>query len=103
MPPHLPALPPEILEPIRGHFRVSDGMLDILVAKVMLQRASIVAIVGELIAAGVTQHVRMDAKRHFGGLTEALNEPMEAYGAHRPTALGNEYIGICRVLPPQLA
>jgi hypothetical protein len=53
-------------------------MLDVLVAKVMLQRPGVVAIVGELIAAGVTQHVRMDAKWHLGGLSKTLDKPMEA-------------------------
>jgi hypothetical protein len=66
-------------------------MLDILVAKVMLQRAGIVPIVGELIAAGVTQHVRMNAKWHFGGLSETLDKPMEADWADRSAALGDEY------------
>jgi hypothetical protein len=77
-PVNLPALPPELLEPIRGHFRVSDGMLDILVAKVMLQGSCIVAIVGELIATGVTQHVRVDAEWHLGSLTKPVDEPVEA-------------------------
>ena len=52
--------------------------------EIMLQRASIVAIVGELVSAGVPEHVRVDAKRHPGGLTEALDEPVEAYGLIGP-------------------
>ena len=31
------------------------------------------------------------------------DEPVESYGAHRPTAFRNEYVGVCRVLPPQFA
>jgi hypothetical protein len=62
--------------------------------EVMLERASIVAIVRKLVSAGVPEHVRVDAEWHLGGLTEALNEPVEAYGAHRPTALRNEYVGV---------
>ena len=50
--------------------------------EIMLERASIVAIVGELVSAGVPEHVRVDAKRHPGGLTEALDEPVEACGAY---------------------
>jgi hypothetical protein len=46
----------------------------------MLERASIVAIVRKLVAAGVPEHVRVDANWHLGGLTEALDEPVEAYG-----------------------
>jgi hypothetical protein len=62
--------------------------------EVVLERTSIVAIVGELVSAGVPEHVRMDAKWHLSGLTEALDEPVKAYGAHWPTALRNEYVGV---------
>ena len=36
--------------------------------KVVLQRAGIVAIIGELEAASVAQHVWIDRKRHLRGL-----------------------------------
>jgi hypothetical protein len=49
--------------------------------EVVLERASIVAIVGELVAAGVPEHVWVDANWHLGGLTEALDKPVKAYGA----------------------
>jgi hypothetical protein len=69
-------------------------MLDVLMTEVVLERASVVAVVGELVSAGVPEHVRVNAKWHLGGLAEALNEPVKAYGAHRPTALRNEYVGV---------
>jgi transposase len=47
--------------------------------EIMLERASIAAIVGELVAAGVPEHVRVDANWHLGGPAEALDEPVEAY------------------------
>jgi hypothetical protein len=43
----------------------------------------VVAIVGELEATGVAQHVRMHRKGHFGG-PEPCNEVMLAQRAHRP-------------------
>jgi len=43
-----------------------------------------VAVVGELVTAGVAQHVWMDREWHLGGLAEALDEMMEAHGADRP-------------------
>ena len=52
--------------------------------EVVLQRTSIVAIVGELVPAGMPEHVRVDADWHLGGLTEALDEPVKAYGAIGP-------------------
>jgi hypothetical protein len=69
-------------------------VLDIFMTEVVLECASIVAIVRKLVSAGVPEHVWVDAKRHLGGLAEALDEPVEAYGAHRPAALGHEYVGV---------
>jgi hypothetical protein len=69
----------------------------------MLERASIVAIVRKLVSAGMPEHVRVNPEWHFSGLTEAPDEPVKAYRAYRPTALGNEYVGVRWVLPPQLA
>jgi hypothetical protein len=64
----------------------------------LLQGAGVVAIVGELEAAGVSKHVWMHGKRHLGGLAEALNEMMKAHRTDRPATLGNKYIGFARVL-----
>jgi hypothetical protein len=77
-------------------------VLNIPVSKVVLQRAGIVAIIGELVAAGMAQHVRMDRERHPGGFPEALHEPMEADRAHWSTTLRNKHVGTCGVLAPQL-
>src|SRR5271166_367675 len=96
-------LPPEITEPIGCHLGVAHGVLDILVAEIVLQRSRVVSVVGELVSTGVPQHVRVDTKRHLGGLPEPLDEPMKADWAHWPTALAYEYIGVCGMLTPQLA
>jgi len=42
-------------------------------AEIMLQRAGVVAIIGQFEAAGVAQHMRMDSERHLGGFAEALD------------------------------
>jgi len=44
---------PEILEAIDCQLGVADGVLDILVTQVVLQRSRVVAIVGQPVAAGV--------------------------------------------------
>jgi len=44
------------------------------VTEIVLQRAGIVAIVGELEAAGVAQHVWMDRERHLGGRAEPAHD-----------------------------
>ena len=51
-------LPPEILESVRRQFGVPDGVLNVLVPQVGLQRPGILAVVRELVAARVAQHVR---------------------------------------------
>ena len=74
-------------------------MLDVLVAEVVLQGPRVVAIVGELEPAGVAKHVRVDRKWHLGGFPEALDKPVKTDGADWPTALGNEYVSLSRVIP----
>jgi hypothetical protein len=75
-------------------------VLDILVTEIVLQRAGIVAIIGQPEAAGVTQHVWVHSERQFCCLAEALDEMMETHRADRPAALANEYVGFCRVFSP---
>ena len=57
----LPAtlISPEVFEPIGRELGVADGVLDILVAEIVLQGSGIVPVVGKLIAARMPQHVRM--------------------------------------------
>ena len=66
------------------HVGVSDRVLNVLVPEVVLQGAGIVAIVGELKSAGVPKHMRVNREWHFGGLAEALDEPVEANGTIGP-------------------
>ena len=73
-------------------------MLDVLVPEVVLQGARVVAIVSELEPTGMAQHVWMHREWHLGGLTDALDEPVEANRADWPAALGNEYVGIFEVV-----
>ena len=58
---------------VGGKFGIAHGVLNILVSEVMLQGSRVVAVVSELIAAGVAKHVRMHGNGHLGGLAEALD------------------------------
>ena len=49
---------PKIIKTRRRQFRIADGMLDILVAEVGLQGASVMPLVGRRVAGGVPKHVR---------------------------------------------
>ena len=45
---------------------IAHRVLDVLVPEPGLERPSVVARVSQAVAAAVSQHVRMDRKRHFG-------------------------------------
>ena len=55
-------IPPKVLEAIRRHFGVSDGVLDVLVAEVVLQGPRVVAIIGQLEPAGMAMQQRCTKK-----------------------------------------
>ena len=73
-------------------------MLNVLVSEVMLQGPRVVTIIGQLEPAGMAKHVGVDREWHLGGLAEALDEPVETDGADWSAALGDEYVGVLRVL-----
>src|SRR5262245_9891516 len=96
--PEIRSAPPKVLEPVGRHFGVPDRVLNVLVAEVVLQGPRIVTIIGELEPAGVAKHVWVDREWHLGGFPDALDEAVETDGADWPAALGNEYVGVCRVI-----
>ena len=51
---------PEVFKPPRRHFGVPDRVLDILMAKVVLQAPGVMTIVGELEASRVPEHMGMN-------------------------------------------
>ena len=62
---------PKTLEPSRCQFGVARRMLDRLVTQIALDRARIDALIGQLVAAGVAQHVRVDFHIEVGDLSRA--------------------------------
>src|SRR5271154_5304559 len=66
------AVPPEILEPVRSQLGVSNRMLDIAMAQPSLQSPSVMPCVRQGEAARMSQHVRVDCKRHAGAFPNAL-------------------------------
>jgi hypothetical protein len=69
--------PPKVLESVGRHFGVPDGVLDVLVPKVVLEGPRVVAIIRQLKPAGMAKHVGVDREWHLGGLSEPLDEPVE--------------------------
>src|SRR5215471_7716595 len=89
---------PKILESVGCHVGVPNGVLDVLVPEVVLEDARVVAVIRELEPAGMSKHVRIDREWHLGGLPEALDEAVETDRADWPAALGNEHVGVSRVI-----
>jgi hypothetical protein len=58
-------------------------VLDVLVPEVVLQRADVMAIVGELEAAGMAEHVWVDRE---WGLADALDVPFSVWQARAAPA-----------------
>src|SRR5262249_18896842 len=92
------SVPPKVLEPVWRHVGVPDRVLNVLVPEVVLQGPRIVTIIGELEPTGVAKHVWMNGDGHLGGPRGPLDETVETDGTDWPAALGNEYVGVCRVI-----
>lgn len=65
-----------------------------------LQGAGVVAVVGQRVAAGVAQHVRVDLERHPGFDAGPFHHPREPGGRKRPSPLAGEHERRCRRLLP---
>ena len=81
----------EAFEPNRRQFRVTDGMLDRLVAEIVLDGPRIVAVMGELVAAGVPQHVDVNREAELGPFANVLDLPIDGVRRERrvPRSLVN--------------
>ena len=76
-------LPPDVLEPARGEFGISDRGLDRAMTQVRLQCPCISSLVGERVAGGVPQHVGVDLKRQPGLDPGPLDQLLQARDAER--------------------
>jgi len=81
----------EAFEPNRRQFRVTDGMLDRRVAEIVLDGPRIVAVIGELVAAGVPQHVDVNREAELGPFANVLDLPIDGVRRERrvPRSLVN--------------
>ena len=53
---------PHVLESRRAYLRIARGVLDCSMAEPVLDQPRVMASIGQGVAAGVAQHVSMDAK-----------------------------------------
>ena len=69
-------------EPVGLQHGIADGMLDIFVAKIVLDGPRVVSLVRQLIATRMAQHVRMDGKRQGRGVAGAREHLAESRPRH---------------------
>src|SRR3712207_1596516 len=109
-------LRPKVSEALGGELGVPGRVLDVAVpeplldragvvavvgdavTEPLLDRAGVVAVVGELVAAAVPEHVRVDGEGEAGPLADTTHELLEAGHAQRARALAGEDVGRARLL-----
>jgi hypothetical protein len=97
---------PKALEPIRTQLGIAHRVRDVFVSEVLLDRARVLALAGELESTGMPEHVRMDREGQFRELAGARNQFSRRRRRHRPFTLGHEHIrrvGIDAAQLPQCA
>src|SRR5262245_59842349 len=94
---------PEPIEAVGAQLGISHRVHDVAVAQEVLQRAGVDAVVGELEAAGMPEHVRMNREGQFGQFPSPANHFEEPGPSYRPTTFGVEDEAALQVLPSQLA
>jgi hypothetical protein len=74
---------PEVSKPTGCQFRVAHHVLNVLVAEIKLNRPRVLAVVCEIEAGCVAEHVRMDRKFDAGHLGGFGDHVMEHAPRHR--------------------
>ena len=94
---------PEVFEPVRRQGRVADCGHDRSVTEIGLDGASVVAVVGELEAAGMAQHVGMHEEREFRSHARPGNHALISGCGQRRATLRDEDVWGCWGFAQELA
>src|SRR5215471_4568987 len=81
---------PEALEARRRQLSIADRVLDVAVPEVGLKGAGIDSLIGQLIPAGVAQHVRVDREIEVGRDAKPGNQLAEAGSSEGRSSLRRE-------------
>jgi hypothetical protein len=81
---------PEIFEPLGGELCVPRRVLDVAMAKPLLDRSSVVPVVRELKAARMAKHVRVNREGELGRHADPSELLAKAGRSHRGQALGGK-------------
>src|SRR5438105_106545 len=87
-----PSVLPEALEPLWRHLRIADRVLNIPMPEVVLDGSRVVALVRQLEAARVPQHVRMDRESELRRVACSPHDLAERRVRERSTAFRREDI-----------
>ena len=80
------SVPPEVFEPRLTQCRVARGVGDRHMTEPVLDRAGVDAVVGQLVAATMPEHVEMHRKRDAGPLADELDQPLDRIRRERRAA-----------------
>jgi hypothetical protein len=94
---------PKPLEPVGRQVCIPYRMSDILVTKVMLERPRIVPLVGQLVAAGVPEHVRVHREGQIGLQSCTGDKLADVARRHWAATLGDKQVGAVGPLTSKLA
>ena len=86
-----PLSAPEVLEPPWCQLGIANRVLDILVAEIGLERPGISALVGQRIAAGVAQLMRMHQEGQSGRDSGTFHKGSKAYDREGRTERYNTF------------
>ena len=78
---------------MRRQLRVSHRMLDVSMPHIVLNGPCIMAIIGQLVATGMTQHVWVDWESDLSLIPGSGDQLTDRAGRQRPLTFGNEDIG----------
>ena len=84
---------PEVMKPGCGQLRIADCVLDVSMPQVMLDRARVVSLIGELVTSSMTEHVRMYRKVELGEPTCAGKHLSHGRVTQGATALTHKDVG----------
>src|ERR1700757_785540 len=85
-----PSVLPKVVEAVGGELGVKSGVLDVTVPEIVLDGSGVLAVVSELEAGGMPQHVRVDRHAELGLFAGASDELAEIGRGHRSLALGDK-------------
>ena len=95
------SIAPEVPEPRRAQLRVAGGVRDRNMTQPVLDRTGINAIVGELEAAAMPQHVEVQRHCQLGPLADGLHMPVDGIRRERGSAFRREHVAAVRVFLAQ--